>query len=149
MALIHYFLLLSSDVSIIMAKYQEKYIIDGRMKRFAYLEDVPNPIDCTADDTAGEILMDFYMRNKIHALGLQDKYICKNLLEFRTVETYFTGFIPCMGLNYYGFTLIPWGSLPAFICILRYNSVRNSYGKLVALCQEAYKMKRDVLHCGV
>lgn len=149
MALIHDFLLIPATVSEQISRYQEIYIAGGKIEHFPNFEAVPKPIDRSADKAVGNMLMDFFLENRPHALGVQDKYLLKHLLEFNVVETYFTGFIPCMGLNYYGFTLIPWESLPVFIGVLRKNSIRNSYGKLICLCEEAYKTKHAVLHCGI
>ena len=149
MALIHHFLLVSSDINNLVAPFRELYVLDGFMQRYANFESVPRPINIAADSEAGDILMAFYKDNQVRAVSVHDKYILKNLTNFNCVETYYTGFVPCMGLNYYGFTLIPWESLPVFTSICMEHSTQNCFAELISLCKVACSAKCDILHCGI
>ena len=149
MALVHDFFLIPPEITNQMIPFREHYMKHGKMERYPCFEAVPKPLDCIADNAAGEILMGFYIPNRSQATRVNDKYILKNILEFKTVETFFTGYIPCMGLNYYGFTMIPLEAIPSFMDVLNHNSVRNCYRELISLCEEAASRKCDVLHCGI
>lgn len=149
MALIHHFMLVSPDISKQMVPFRETYITDGIMQRYKNFESVPKPINDSADSDAGDILMAFYKKNKGKAVCVQDDYILKVLTDFNVIETYYIGFVPCMGLNYHSFTLIPWESLPAFKSVCINNSVCIRFAELVSLCNAAYSMKFDILHCGI
>ena len=148
MALVHDFFLFPMDLSNQMRKYQVAYVVDGKMERYTNPEVAPR-IDSVSSHTAWSLLRDFYRNNKALALMVDDEYVINNIMTFRKVETYCEGYIPFYGLNYYGITLIPWESLPQFTSVLRENSTHNCFGELVSLCQKAYDMKHDILHCGI
>jgi len=149
MSLDHHFLCFPQGWTEKLVRFQRAYMSDGEFIRYRAFSDVPRPIDPDADDFAGKYLMDYYMANKKNAISVHDRIILKNLRRFASVDTFFIGFIPCVGLNYYGLTLIPWESLPEFVDVIKKIPKNSEANKLRALGQEAYINHEDILHCGI
>ena len=53
------------------------------------------------------------------------------------------------GLNYYGITIILNEELPMFIKMLYKHKKKRIIKKLIKICEEAFKTKKDVVHFGI
>ena len=94
-------------------------------------------------------IQNYYKSNRHNAIRIHDDYILPNLDKFEDVETLLNGFIPFVGLNYYGFTIIPHQSLAVFVDVLKSICVDMEFLPLILLCEEASNKKNSVLHCGI
>lgn len=149
MSLDHHFLILPTLESQACFEFREQYIVDGQISWYNSFDDVPKPIDGRADTIAGDMLMQYFLKNKVSAVGIHDDIIYPLLQEFKKVKSYYIGFVPCVGLNYYGITLIPKESIGNLIYILENAQYKTYLDPLITLCNTAKVLQQDILHLGI
>lgn len=149
MSLNHEFFMLPSTKTEMLRAFQQRFLEDGILKRYKNWDEVPRPIDLDVDRAAGDILSDFYLKNRHNAVRIHDRFILGRLRKFNQINTFYNGFIPCVGLNYYGYTVIPCDSIPALLNVLKKSPYRLFYIPLISLCQNAQKNQNDILHAGI
>ena len=100
-------------------------------------------------EDADDILLNIMVNRRNESINLHDDVIRPILHKFEIVDTLFGGFIPCSGLNYYGFTLIPPESIPVLISVLIQINTGLEFDALLNLCTEALDKRQYILHSGV
>ena len=125
--------------------------IYGPGVRFDRFDKIPWPTGnySTKIEYELNLLMDYYKECRNTGISILDDYILSDVLEFECVDTLMNGFIPYRGLNYHGFTLIPWESIPCFLHTLCNLSHNNRYVQLIEFSEKAIRLHYHILHCGI
>jgi len=98
---------------------------------------------------ADDVLMNIMSCKRTECVDIHDDFILPILHNLETVDTWFGGFIPYSGLNYYGFTLIPFESIQSLVAVLNNAKKLSEFDELLDLCTEAIDKKQCILHCGI
>ena len=153
MALEHEFLVIPLELAAVLFELQGMYNPWNGSIRYgnADIDNIPWPEGKLFDLAQERIsyLMCYYKANRCTAISIQDNLILPNLNIFGAIETLMYGFIPFVGLNYYGFTIIPHHSVLEFSALLKNISRNTEFSELISLCEKACKGKSCILHCGV
>lgn len=148
MSLSHDFMTIQSSQIDVLVSFKAIYDSEVRFDRF---DKIPWPTDSYAAKIEYELdlLMEYYKKCRHNCISISDAYILSNISAFECVDTFMNVFIPYRGLNYYGFTLIPWESIPCFLDALRSLPHNNRFAKLIVLSEKAISLHHHILHCGI
>ena len=115
------------------------------------LDAIPWPTGKFADNIEKELaaLRKWYQNNSNNSANIHDDYILPNMSAFELMDTYIDGIIPFRGLNYYGYTLIPYETIPKFIQILRQYEENTVFSAIESICENALALQEDILHIGI
>lgn len=145
MALVHDFLIISPErlQSLISLN---KLLYPNNKFRYKSGDNIYWPTNYTdADDS----LLTIVNSSIGDSIGIDDDIILPILHCLENVDTLYGGFIPYRGLNYYGFTVIPFESIPSLIYALHKVQKESELEPLLQLCDIALIQKQYILHCGI
>lgn len=148
MSLSHEFIVIQSGQFDELISLKAMYGDDVRFDRF---DKIPWPTGSYAAKIEYELdlLMEYYKKCRHNCISISDAYILSNISAFECVDTLMSGFIPYRGLNYYGFTLIPWENIPCFLDTLHKLPDNNSFTQLIEFSEKAISLHHNILHCGI
>lgn len=95
------------------------------------------------------ILDKVYKKRRKEAICVRDSLILPRMECFGRIDTFFDGWLPYKGLNYYGFTVLPERSVSELEAVLIEIDQGGEFAPLLALCEKASATLEWLLHCGV
>ena len=153
MALVHEFLMLPPDLTGNLYELRKKFIQGQTSLNIRYFSADEYPQYTSMQQEAlkesENILRQFYTENRRRSIAIKDAYILPHLEKFKEIDTFMEGCVSYRGLNYYGYTVIPWGSLQAFVSASCNARIINEYPDLNTLFQDAYARNCEIFHCGI
>jgi hypothetical protein len=145
MALTHQFLIVPWEQIEYLSQLNKSLFPDSKFK-YKNKEKICWPREyADADD----VLMSIMSSKCTACVDIHDDLVLPLLHNLETVDTWFGGFIPYSGLNYYGFTLIPFESIQSLVAVLNNAKKLSEFDELLDLCTEAIDKKQCILHCGI
>ncbi len=145
MSLKHEFLIIPPEQIITLLHLRKSLFLDKKI-RYKSGEKICWPKEY---EDADDILLNIMTHRRRECSNLHDDVVRPILHKFEDVDTLYGGFIPYSGLNYYGFTLIPYESIPSLLSVLKKANKHSEFDELIEMCIKAIEKKQYILHVGV